>query len=252
MEVSRVRILEKFGVSSVVMPYFGYAHQSFLVLSSLCRGSRAMLNDFYRETVNWLYEWNMVISIDDSNIKMFYLPSDLFKYSFDLKNEVILQEFIEFLTIRGHHKGHYFYANYMDERLWIWGVYIRPDLIQRLVPHFDILKSTKVIDEKYSASSNFDCNICNMIDIFYVQNLDFIVDDTHYVLPQYVIDAAKLAESETCCKPFYKISYIFLSYKSYSQTMSILEDIGNLKMELDTLYWSASSIEELENLTVQL
>ena len=166
METFQVCILEKFGVSSVILPYFGYAHQSFLLLSRLSQGSRAMLNDFYREMVNWLFEWNMRILIPDRNIKMLYLPSDMFKYSIDLKNEVLFQEFIEFLTMIDQHKGYYFNEHYMHERLRILSVYIRSDMIQKLVPHFDILKSIKVIDERYWTSSDFNFSSCRITPKF--------------------------------------------------------------------------------------
>ena len=252
METTQVRILEKFGVSSVILPYFGYAHQSFLLLSRLSQRSRAMLDDFYREIINWLFEWNIMISINEYNIKMLYLPSDLFKYSFNLKDGIIFREFIEFLKMKDHHKGYYFKAHYMHERLWIWNLYIQPDLVQKLVPHFDILKSIKVIDNNDCVNLNSESNSYSIIDMFVLQDSDFIVDDTHFVLPQYLIEASKLAESESIWKPFYKIFYICLSYKSYSEAMSILEDIGNLRIKIDALFLSASNIEELENLTFLL
>ena len=197
MGVSRVRTLEKFGVSSVVMSYFDFAHQSFLLLSSLCRGSRAMLNDFYRETVNWLYKWDMVISINDSNIKMLYLPSDLFKYSINLDNKLIVKQFVEFLSMINQHKGHYFNSHYMHDRLCILNLYILPNLIQELVPNFDILKSIKIVNKKDWTSPVFEYNHCRIIDKFLLQDDDFIVDDLHFVLPQYLIDASKIAESES-------------------------------------------------------
>ena len=199
METSQVRILQKFGVSSVVMPYFGYAHQSFLLLSQLNRGSRAMLDDFYPEMIYWLYEWNMRILITDYNTKMLYLPSDLFKYSIDIKDETILREVIQFIKIIYQHKGHYFNSHNMHERLWITNLDIQSEFIQELVPYFDILKSIKLVEKNNRASpdSNFDSCIINK---FVLQNSDFIVDDMHFVLPQYLIDVGKLAESESCWK----------------------------------------------------
>ena len=84
------------------------------------------------------------------------------------------------------------------------------------------------------------------------QDSNFITDDAHFIFPQYLIDASKLAESENCWKPFYKLFYLYLSFKSYSEAMSILEDIGNLKIKINTLYLNASNIEELENQTFLL
>ena len=250
MQSSQVRILEKFGVSSVVMPYFGYAHQSFLLLSRLSKGSRTMLDDFYREIVNSLFEWNILISINDQNTKAMFLPSDLFKYSINLKNESILQEFIDFIRMKHQHKGHYFNAHYMHERLRISNLYIRPDLIKELFPDLDILTSIKLTDENNWTSTEPDWNSCSIIDKFMITDFDdFIVDETHLILPQYFIEASKLFESETCWKPFYKLFFLNLTYNSYSQTISIFEDIENIGMKIYLVNIRASNKEELEDLT---
>ena len=222
MQSSQVRILEKFGVSSVVMPYFGYAHQSFLLLSRLSKGSRAMLDDFYREIVNWLFKWNMMISIDDHNSKELFLPSDLFKFKIDLNNESILQEFIELIRMRHQHKGHYFNAHYMHERLKFCCLLIRLDLIKELAPDFDILNSIKLTDENNWTSTESDWNSCRIIDQFMIKDLkDFIVDKTHFILPQYFIEASKPFESELCWKPFYKLFFLNLTSNSYRITLCI-------------------------------
>ena len=250
MQSSQVRILEKFGVSSVFIPYFGYAHQSFLLLSRLSKGSRAMLDDFYQEIVNWLFKWNMMISIDDQNTKAMFLPSDLFSFTIDLKNKNIFQKFIKFIRMRHQHKGHYFNAHYMHERLRISNLLIRPDLINKLAPDLDILNSIKLTDENNWTSTESDWNSCSFIDQFVIKDLkDFIVDKTHFIFPQYFIDASKLFESELCWKPFYKLFFLYLAYNSYSQAMSILEDIGNIGMQIKFVKIRPSNKEELEDLT---
>ena len=250
METSQVRILEKFGVSSVVMPFFGYAHQSFLLLCRLSRGSRAMLDDFYREMVNWLLEWNTLVKVTDYNIKTLFLPSDLFKFKIDLKDEGTINKFIEFITMKHQHKGHFFNENYMHERLWISTLLIRSDLIQILIPYFDILKPIKVFNESGWTITDSDCNSCNIIDKFVIKNCyNFIVGKSHFILPQCLIDASKLVESENCWKPFYKVEFLYLIYESISNTKSILEDIGNIGMQINTLHFNVHNIEELDWLT---
>ena len=191
-----------------------------------------------------------MISIDDQNVKAMLLPSDLFKYSIDLKSESILQEFIEFIRMRHKHKGYYFNAHYMHERLKFFNLYIRPDLIQELAPDHDILNSIKLTDENNWASTESDWNSCCIIDKFMIQDFkDFIVDETHFILPQYFIDASKLFESELCWKPFNKLLFLYLISYSYSQTLSILEDIGNIGIKIWFVYIKASNKEELEDLT---
>ena len=78
---------------------------------------------------------------------------------------------------------------------------------------------------------------------------DFIVDKTHFILPQYFIDASKLFESELCWNPFYKLFFLHLAYYSYSQAMSILEDIGNIGMKIHFVNIRPSNKEELEDQT---
>ena len=249
MDATQVRILEKFGVSSVVLPYFGYAHQSFLLLSRLSRRSRAMFDDFYREIVNWLFEWNMWVSTTDHNTKILYLPSDLFKYSIDLNDKNILNEFVEFIKMRHQHIGHYFNEHYMHERLWITNFYIRPEFIQELVSYFDILNSIKLTDETDLTRTDFNCKDWSIINKFALQNFNFIVDDMHFILPQYLIDVGKLDESENSWKPFHKIFYLFLKKFSFDQSISILKDIGNIGMQINCICMGVSNIEELESLT---
>ena len=250
METSQVRILEKFGVSSVIMPYFGYAHQSFLLLSRLSRGSRAMLDDFYREMVNWLFKWNTLIDVTDNSIKTLFLPSDLFKFWIYLNDEEIMNKFIEFITMKHQHKGYYFNQHYMHERLWISNLFIQPVLIQKLIPYFDVLKSIKVINDSDWTIADFGCNSCSIIDKFMIENCDdFIASKSHFLLPQYLIDASKFFESENSWRPFYKINFLSLTSKSYSKIKSILEDIGNIGIQINSFYFSVHSIEELDCLT---
>ena len=162
----------------------------------------------------------------------------------------ILQEFIEFIRMRHQHKGHYFNAHYMHKRLRISNLYIRPDLIQELVPDFDILNSNKLTDENNWACTESDWKSCSIINKFMITDFDdFIVDETHFILPQYFIEASKLFESELCWKPFYKLFSFYLTYNSYSQTLSILEDIGNIGIKINFAKISASNKEELEDLT---
>ena len=191
-----------------------------------------------------------MISIDDHNSKELFLPSDLFKFKIDLNNESILQEFIELIRMRHQHKGHYFNAHYIHERLKFCCLLIRLDLIQELVSDFDILNSIKLTDENNWTSTESDWNSCRIIDQFMIKDLkDFIVDKTHFILPQYFIVTSKLFESETCWKPFYKLFFLHLAYYSYPQAMSILEDIGNIGMKIHLVNIRASNKEELDNLT---
>ena len=138
----------------------------------------------------------------------------------------------------------------MDERLWISTLSILPDLIQKLIPYFDILKSIKVINDSDWTSTDSDYNSCSIIDMFEIENCDdFIINDTNFILPQYLIDASKLTESKNFWKPFYKVKFLFRIFKSSSYTLSILEDIGNIGIQINSFNFSVCSIEELNCLT---
>ena len=209
-----------------------------------------MLDDFYREIVNWLFELNTVISIDDQNTEAMFLPSDLFCFKIDLKNKSILKKFIKFIRMRHQHKGHYFNAHYMHEWLKMSSLLIRPDLIQEVLSDFDILNSTKLTDENNWTSTESDWNSCRIIDQFMIKDFKyFIVDKTHFILPQSFIDASRLFESEISWKPFYKLFFLYLAYYSRYEAMSILEDIGNIGMKIHFVHIRPSKKEELEDLT---
>ena len=191
----------------------------------------------------------MWISKADHNTKILYLPSDLFKFQIDLDNKDILKEFIEFIKMRHKQIGHYFNKHYMHERLWISTLYIRPEFIQELVPYFDILKSIKLTDENDLTRTDFNYNSWSIINKFALRNFNFIVDDMHFVLPQYLIDVGKLDESENSWKPFHKIFYLYLKQFSFDQSISILKDIGNIGIQINCLYMGVSNTEQLEGLT---
>ena len=173
---SQIRILQKFGVTSVIMPYFDFAHKSFLLLSQLNHGSRSMLNEFYSELINCLFQWAMSISTGDHDWNVMLLPSNLFKLRIDLKNENIIQQFIEFIEMIHHRKGYYFNSHYMHEQLWITSLHISWNYIQKLVPYFDILKPMKLVNKKSWTSADVECDNSYLIDKFMIQDFDFIVD----------------------------------------------------------------------------
>ena len=209
-----------------------------------------MLDDFYREMVNWLFEWNTLINVTDDNIKRLFLPSDLFKFRVYLKDEGMMNKFIEFITMKHQHRGYFFIEHYMHERLWISTLSILSDLIQELIPYFDILKSIKVINDSDWTIADSDFNSCSIIDKFVIEGYyDFIVDKSHFLLPQYLIDASKLVESENCWKPFYKVNSLYLNYESYSNTKSILEDIWDIGIQINYWDFSVHNTEELDCLT---
>ena len=80
MEKSGISLLEKFSTTTVIMPYYGPAHSSFLVLSKLNRKSREMLDQFYEEILNWMLKYAICLTIDDRREELLLLPINLFKF----------------------------------------------------------------------------------------------------------------------------------------------------------------------------
>ena len=52
MMSTRIDLVEKFGVCTVLMSYYGTTDQSFLLLSQINSKSREMLDMFYEEILN--------------------------------------------------------------------------------------------------------------------------------------------------------------------------------------------------------
>ena len=59
MENKQIRILERFDVISITMPYYGSTHKSFLLLSALSPASRSKLDEFYQEFIN-IIDFNLI------------------------------------------------------------------------------------------------------------------------------------------------------------------------------------------------
>ena len=144
MMSSRVSLLEKFGVSFIVMSYFGYTHQSFLVLSQLSRRSRIMLDTYYEEFLNSMIGNNANFE-KIINEELSHLPWDLFRYSIILFTESCLQSFIDMIEKINDKSGYYFNENYMNNRLLVEKLLIDSDLVEMLHLNLELLKKTKAI-----------------------------------------------------------------------------------------------------------
>ena len=238
-----IPILEKFAVSSMIMPYFAPPHLSFLLLSKLSSRSRAMLDEFYEEILNWMLNTAILISISEDNEKAVLLPCDLFKFSFYLKNERITELFLQLIKNINQSKGYYFNSHFMHSRLWIASLNVDSNLIAKLYSSLDLLKETKIINYTGRDDKVFSYQRTELIDKFSLI-LSFSGASNKAFYPHF----DNKSEDDTKLKPefelFKRISYVDLSSMSFYLIIDMLEWIKKLQLKLDWLsVWSKSSEE---------
>ena len=82
MESYSVTFYEKFSVLSVVMPYYDFTHKCFLLISTLCKGSRNTLLQWYEEftkimQTRWkTFTWEYPFDLE-------FPPWDMFQFDFN-------------------------------------------------------------------------------------------------------------------------------------------------------------------------
>ena len=82
MEFRVVPFYEKFGVLSILMPYYDYTHRWFVLLSELCKGSRNNLIDWYEEFAKIMLKYCQTFYWD-YNPRRNFPPCDLFLIVFE-------------------------------------------------------------------------------------------------------------------------------------------------------------------------
>ena len=141
-----IPIFQKFGVCLTVMSYFGYTHQSFLLLSHLNRESREKLDESYEAFLNRLMPnlaWNDFKEEQKKNID---LPCDLFQFNLMLNTEADIASFLGVVDNIHNKKGHYFNHHYMHSRLYSDLAWIVVEFADKLYPHLDSLKDIEIVE----------------------------------------------------------------------------------------------------------
>ena len=80
METSDKNVFDSFGITSVVMPYYGHSHVSFLLLSTLCRTSRRKLDEYYEEFRKHMLRYSKELILCGEKLELMTLPNDLFRF----------------------------------------------------------------------------------------------------------------------------------------------------------------------------
>ena len=164
MDSFKIPMLYRFDAITHIMPYYSQTHTAFLLLSSLCSKTRNKLDEF----VTCMREYWMQVWVDSNDLQNhIFLPNDLFEVILDLFDKEMIESFIEFIKNLSHSKGWHFNSHYMHSKIKIWDpVRVSPNIIKKLVPYVDLLKSIQVIlykkDEQTSKfkyeSSTLDTN----------------------------------------------------------------------------------------------
>ena len=146
MMSTRIDLVEKFGVCTVLMSYYGTTDQSFLLLSQINSKSREMLDTFYEEILNSMINNTTCLWLDKKFKRKLYLPWDLFIFKIILDSEIKANTFLQFLQDINDRKGYYFNQHFMHTRLWIEPIEIDDKLVAILYPSLELLKTTEVND----------------------------------------------------------------------------------------------------------
>ena len=144
---TQIKLLEKFGTCTVIMPYFGHVDRSFLLLTWLNKNIRRMLDENYDALMNWMMETAACLKIKKDHQKdLLFLPWDLFIFSIEIDNKAhaLVNTFWRLIMNINNLKGHYFNEHFMHKRLSINKFIIDEKLISKLHSSLDLLKITKV------------------------------------------------------------------------------------------------------------
>ena len=143
MENDRVNILDSFAIISKIMPYYGWTHKYFLVLSQLWSSTRSKLDEFYHE-FRMIKEKSLFhLKISSLNIDKLFFPNDLFTFEVELKSKEDASMFILFIKNLQQKDGWYFNDNYMHEDVSIFVIHMSFDLTNELEPYVGAMKSIK-------------------------------------------------------------------------------------------------------------
>ena len=84
MESISIPIMESFPLVSIIMPYYGYCHEMFKILSELSASIRINLADYYPEFRRFMLKYAKVLeNIKIKELSETKLPLDLFKFKID-------------------------------------------------------------------------------------------------------------------------------------------------------------------------
>ena len=148
MHPSHINLLEKFSTWTAIIPYFGRADRSFLLLSMLNKKTRKVLDENYDAILNWLMNTATWLKIEYQDQKeLLMLPWNLFQLSIRIYDEEqeLLDTFIKLIWNINSLKGYYFNKHFMHSRLFIEELIIDEKMVNKLYPILELLKTTEAL-----------------------------------------------------------------------------------------------------------
>ena len=243
---SRIGILEKFGVSSVTMAYYGPAHKSFMLLSTFSQKSREMLDAFFDAILFSFLESATVLSISDDNIKSIYLPSSLFRFNINLKNDIATTEFINFLDNLQARKGYYFNKHFMHDQLCIWRIYVETNITQKLGPYVDIMKSFSITFDSYLKQFETDISSNTIFGRISLKDKNWFRKNNSKIEFPYSEKEDEVDQSKLVFNHFKRIYFLYLMFETFDDSLWILNQIKTFGLFVDFIHLKGSSPEEWE------
>ena len=248
MERYRIAIFKSFALTSVIMPYFGKTDRIFLVLSSLWTESRKKLNEFYDEFKLYMRKYSTCLVVNMQNIKLLYLPSDLFRFSITLCCKASVIEFIKFVFTLNQKKGFYFGDNYMHQILAIGSIQIEPNHIDILHIHAHILSEVIILSWIWKGNNDYKFEERSMIDAFMI-NLQASNENRNSFTVMNFFTSNNFENIKPAFKPFRKINHAFIRNLKNKECIKNLELIDKASLNIKNLFIAGENSEEFEKLT---
>ena len=168
---AKIKLFKSFPLLSVLMPYYGTADLSFLLLSAFSADSRTTLHKNYSEFKKVMENSKKFVGINSTWIDLIKLPSDLFIINIALENQRSVSKFISFIRSIQKRSGCYFQDHFMHEMLSINKIIVSKDLVLVLIRE-EALKSVYTKSKEYSPISG-DFNLSLAV-------LDVVTFKVHY------------------------------------------------------------------------
>ena len=89
MEVESIPILENLSIIYEVMPYYGYTHRIFLILSKLSKNTRSILKHNYKIFWRIMLDYSLKKKVSIEVLLKMSFPFDLFKFNIEYDSFLI-------------------------------------------------------------------------------------------------------------------------------------------------------------------
>ena len=244
MENTKVPLFENFNLTTRVLPYYSYAHNSFLLLSTLCSRSRAKLDEFYWEFRKAMCKYWTKLFYQKDKYPIF--PSDLFEISFYCYNEKQANSLIKYLEDIEERKGYYFNSHYMHEQIFINYIILGYQCVKNLIPYVDSLKSIKVTKSFYLTVERRSMQEWSMFDwiLLSCPSLKSLNEKLEEFDESNGMDCKTILD----VNPFKLINYVSLNYLSYEDISEALNIIKKGDLTLNCWELNNSYPDEFENI----